>query len=84
MTDGTFRFTSDEEEGQQQQQQQRRRRPLDGSHDPGAPDRFLGTAIDCLNQCYPHGRRARVLVFISGAPWGPGDERECWICWCWF
>jgi hypothetical protein len=60
----------------------------DSSGDSGKPDRFLGTAIDCLNQCYPLGRRARVLVFLTGAPWGPGDERECcgfvglWV-WVW-
>jgi hypothetical protein len=35
--------------------------------------RFLGTAIDCLNQCYPECRRARVWVFTTGPPFGPGD-----------
>lgn len=67
VEDGFFRFA---EEGGD-----RRARQVD-EEDEGEEVRFLGTAIDCLNQCYPKGRRARVLVFITGAPFGPGDEAK--------
>lgn len=67
VEDGSFRFA---EEGGD-----RRARQVD-EQDEGEEVRFLSTAIDCLNQCYPKGRRARVLVFITGAPFGPGDEAK--------
>lgn len=92
VTDGTFRFTAEDEVGQEETKKEKipsrkPNRPHHTSHNnplpphnqpppQNTPDRFLGTAVDCLNQCYPPGRRARVCVFLTGAPWGPGDERE--------
>jgi len=67
VEDGSFRFA---EEGGD-----RRARQVD-EQDEGEEVRFLGTAIDCLNKCYPKGKRGRVLVFITGAPFGPGDEAK--------
>lgn len=64
VTDGTFRFSDNDD-------------AIDSSD--GHPERFVGTAIDALSQCYPVGRRAQVCVFVTGAPWGPGDEREWWF-----
>ena len=67
VSDGTFRFADEGGDAKAKQVDKQ---------DEGEEARFLGTAVDCLNQCYPHGRRARVLVFITGSPYGPGDEEK--------